>query len=135
MSRKSKNEIKHYAKVLKYPCGLVDIMASTEPDFGPKGWETAENYATPRPALGEHDRRSRSCETQGKDGPQALAEDVERSMRRARAKVRRLALANEFTYFVTLTLDQNMVDRYDVGAVVKKLNAWCSNAVQRRGLR
>ena len=135
MSRKEKNEIKHYAKVLKYPCGLVDIMASTEPDFGPKGWETAECYATPKPAGAKPDRRSRSGDSPERASPQALAEDVERSMRRARAKVRRLALANEFTYFVTLTLDQNMVDRYDMGAVVKKLNAWCSNAVQRRGLR
>ena len=64
-----------------------------------------------------------------------MAEDIERSMRRARAKVRRLALANEFRYFVTLTLDPAKVDSHDGAAVVKKLNAWASNAVQRNGLR
>ena len=83
----------------------------------------------------ESDPRSGSDENQGKRPRQALAEDIERSMRRARAKVRRLALANEFQYFVTLTLDEMMVDRYDMSAVVKKLNAWCSNAVQRHGLK
>ncbi|MBR5185519.1 MAG: hypothetical protein IKW19_04405, partial [Akkermansia sp.] len=37
-------------------------------------------------------------------------------------------------YFVTLTLDQNMVDRYDMAEITKKLNVWCSNQVQRNGL-
>lgn len=66
---------------------------------------------------------------------EAQAEDQERSMRRARAKVRRLALANSFRWFVTLTLDPQKVDRYDPAAVVRKLNQWCSNQVKRRGLR
>jgi hypothetical protein len=56
-------------------------------------------------------------------------------MRRARAKVRRLALSNEFKWFVTLTLDPEKVDSHDGAAVVKVLNQWCSNAVQRQGLR
>ena len=131
MSKKyEKSDIKHYAKMLRYPNGMVDIMASTETDFGPKGYEAAEDYS--RPICGVRERSERTKTT---DRPQALAEDIERSMRRARAKVRRMALSNDFQYFVTLTLDQMMVDRYDMGAVVKKLNAWCSNMVQRKGLR
>ena len=55
-------------------------------------------------------------------------------MRRARAKVRRLALSNDFRWFVTLTLDPQKVDRYDPAAVVRKLNQWCSNQVKRKGL-
>ena len=129
MSRKEISDVKHFAKVIEYPCGIMDIMACSNPVFGPKGYEKAEDYSRPGLSLGEPERRSRSGETQ------ALAEDVERSMRRARAKVRRLALANEFRFFVTLTLDEMMVDRYDMGAIVKKLNAWCSNMVQRHGLR
>lgn len=58
-----------------------------------------------------------------------------RSMRRARAKVRRLALANEFSYFVTLTLSPDEVDRYDAAAIMKRVNRWLSNMVQRHGLR
>ena len=57
-----------------------------------------------------------------------------RSMRRARAKVRRLALANEFSYFVTLTLSPEEVDRYDCQAIMKRVNRWLSNMVQRHGL-
>lgn len=57
-------------------------------------------------------------------------------MRRARAQVRRLALANEFRWFVTLTLDQKVVgDRCDPANVVRRLNTWLSNMVQRQGLR
>ena len=127
--------VKHTAKAFIYPCGVMDILASTEPDFGDKGWEAAENYSEPCPARVRSDQRSCSEQNPSRDKPQALAEDIQRSMRRARAKVRRLALANEFRYFVTLTLDPAQVDSHDGAAVVKKLNAWASNAVQRHGLR
>lgn len=142
--RAEKAEAKHFAKAFIYPCGVMDIMASTEPDFGPKGWEAAEDYARAQRARARTKDGAGESEAEpapeedaspcsGK--PQALAEDVERSMRRARAKVRRIALANEFRYFVTLTLDPAKVDSHDGAAVVRKLNTWASNAVQRQGLR
>lgn len=68
-------------------------------------------------------------------GKKAEGEDMERSMRRARAKLRRLALANDFEYFVTLTLDPAKVDRYDGAAVMKVVNRWLDNMVRRHGLR
>lgn len=129
--------VKHSAKAYIYPCGVMDIVASTQPDFGPKGWEHAEQYQWARRLLpgAAEDPRSGSEEGDKRAEPQAAAEDMQRSMRRARAKVRRIALANDFRYFVTLTLDPAKVDSHDGAAVVKKLNAWCSNAVQRHGLR
>ena len=128
MSRTEKNAIKHYGKILRYPCGIVDIMACSDPVFGSKGWEDADAWASAksnRHGAGDHARKSADPE----------GEDLQRSMRRARAKVRRLALANDFRWFVTLTLDPMKVDRESPEAVTKKLNAWCSNMVQRRGLR
>lgn len=68
-------------------------------------------------------------------GKKAEGADMERSMRRARAKLRRLALANDFEYFVTLTLDPAKIDRYDGAAVTKALGRWCDNMVRRHGLR
>lgn len=68
-------------------------------------------------------------------GKKAEGQDMERSMRRARAKLRRLALANDFEYFVTLTLDPARIDRYDGAAVVKALGRWADNMVRRHGLR
>lgn len=68
-------------------------------------------------------------------GKKSEGADMERSMRRARAKLRRLALANDFEYFVTLTLDPAKIDRYDGAAVTKALGRWCDNMVRRHGLR
>lgn len=117
--------VKHYAKIYTYPGGIQDIIASTSPDFGAKGWEESGANAKWRAPAGAHERKC--ADPKG--------EDIERSMRRARAKLRRLALANEFRWFVTLTIDPQKCDSFDGAAVVKKLNAWCSNMVQRKGLR
>ena len=113
--------VKHYAKIYTYPGGIQDIVASSEPDFGAKGWEKS----------GENAKR---CKRERKSSD-PKGEDLERSMRRARSKLRRLALANDFRWFVTLTFNPEKVDSFDAAAVVKKLNAWCSNMVQRKGLR
>lgn len=55
-------------------------------------------------------------------------------MRRARAQLRDIALCTPFRYFVTLTLDQTKVDRYDVEVITKRLNTWLDNRVRRKGL-
>lgn len=114
--------VKHYAKIYTYPCGIQDIVASSAPDFGAKGWE--KSGADTSKCKQKHERKS--ADPKG--------EDLERSMRRARGKLRRLALANDFRWFVTLTFNPEKVDSFDAAAVVKKLNAWCSNMVQRKGL-
>lgn len=124
--RTQKQNIKHYAKIISYPCGVVDMVASSNPDFGDPSWELSEDFSHPKISY-------KSSEHRKSEDPKG--EDLERSMRRARAKLRRLALSNDFRWFVTLTLDPAKVDSHDGAAVVKKLNAWCSNMVQRRGLK
>ena len=129
------DSVEYTGKAYIYPCGVVDILASTSPDFREKGWELSDKWSK-APIFLPSDQEQSDC-LEGKEEKSAAAalEDMERSMRRARAKVRRIALANDFKYFVTLTLDPEKVDSHDGSAVVKKLNAWCSNAVQRHGLR
>jgi len=133
MARTDKSHVKYYAKSYVYPCGVMDIMASSDPIFSEKGWEVADNWSTAKKAINAA-LDQQSCPDAGTKR-EAEAEDIQRSMRRAKAKVRRIALANDFKYFVTLTLDPEKVDRYSGEAVVKKLNAWASNAVQRNGLK
>ena len=58
----------------------------------------------------------------------------DRAMRRARARVRDIALSNPFSHFVTLTLAPDQVDRYDPGAIGKRLRVWLDNQVRRKGL-
>ena len=127
-----KDSIKHHAKIYTYPCGIMDIVASSEPDFGSKGWERSEDYSRPKREIRGVDHVD---DQPTERRPGAAMEDLERSMRRARSKVRRIALSNDFRYFVTLTIDPSKVDSCDGSAVVKKLNAWCSNMVQRHGLK
>lgn len=111
---------KTYAKIYEYPDGSYDIVTSTEKKF-------KEKTLDKKPRKAPQERLER-VQLQGK------AEDVERAMRRARANVRRLALANEFKYFVTLTVDPAKIDSYDVAAVQRRLSQWLSNHVRRHGL-
>ncbi len=60
---------------------------------------------------------------------------AEESRRRARAKVRDIALCNQFTHMFTWTLDPKLVDRYDPEQVYKKVRPFLSNMTQRKDFR
>lgn len=124
IDRKNGKDIYHNAIVYTYPDGNADIICSSEPIFREPGWEEAASEK-PLPLSG----------TKREKGKKAEGADMERSMRRAKAKLRRLALANDFAYFVTLTLDPAKIDRYDGAAVTRALGQWCDNMVRRHGLR
>lgn len=113
------------AIIYSYPSGDYDIVCAAERMFKASGWETA--FAAEKP----HAVRPAAREK----GKKAEGDDAMRSMRRARAKLRRLALANSFDYFVTLTLDEKEVDRYDAKAIMQRVNRWLDNMVRRHGLR
>ena len=122
IDRKNGRDICHNAIIYRYEDGGMDTICCSEPIFREPGWEAADKDAAPRGAAREA-------------GKKAEGADMERSMRRARAKLRRLALANQFAYFVTLTLDPAKIDRYDGASVTKALSQWCDNMVRRHGLR
>lgn len=119
---KEKQEIGGNAILYRYPGGLMDIVCASEKWFSGPGWEAAEDFGSL-----DHAKRA--------PGKKSDGADMLRSMRRARANLRRLALANNFQYFVTLTLDPQKIDRYDGAAVTKVLNRWCDNMVRRHGLK
>lgn len=118
------DEVTHFSKVYRYPCGVMDIISSTRPVFRAEGWEAA-GWKQPPPQPPQTRQKQEATQ----------AADMERSMRRARARVRRLALSNDFRWFVTLTLDPAKIDRYDPAQVVRKLSQWCNNQVKRHGLK
>ena len=118
-------EIGGNAIVYTYPTGDFDIVCAAERIFIPPGWEDAGWTETPP------EKRPKGREA----GKKSSGDDLMRSMRRARAKLRRLALSNSFSYFVTLTLDKERIDRYDPAAIMKKVNVWLDNMVRRHGLR
>ena len=129
MERKSVREISSCARMKTWPDGTFEILASDRPVFREPGWERVDYWA---PESG----RPRRNDSGSAGGEQPPAEtDAERAARRARVRVRDLARANEWSYFVTLTLDAARVDRYDMPAITKKLNRWLDNHVRRDGLR
>lgn len=122
--RNNVNDVCSYTKVKTYPNGCVDVLCCEKPIFRREGWEA------PFGSFAEGKQRPKQRRNDGDSSG-----DVLRATRRAKARVREIALANDFDYFVTLTLDQSKVDRYDVGAITRKLKTWCDNQVRRAGLR
>lgn len=107
------------ARIKTYPNGTQQILVCDRAIFGGIGWEQkGGGHQVDEPP------RTR------RDDPESLL----RSVRRARAKVRDLALCTDFKYFVTLTLDKSKIDRYDVKEITKKLRVWADNHVRRHGL-
>lgn len=127
MGRLSQNDLMANAILYQYPNGCLDIVCASDKRFAPPGWEETEDYS----------RIGRDSALSGKreKGKKSEGDDMLRSMRRARANLRRLALANGFDYFVTLTLDPAKIDRFDGAAVTRALSQWCDNMVRRHGLR
>ncbi|MBR5185663.1 MAG: hypothetical protein IKW19_05130, partial [Akkermansia sp.] len=122
---KNVHEISHNVLRYEYPDGSMDILCCTAPIFREPGWEIS----------GWDDGRVQPLPSPREKGKKSEGADMDRSMRRARAKLRRLALANGFDFFVTLTLDPAKIDRYDGAAVTRALNQWTDNMVRRHGLR
>lgn len=91
-------------------------MVASRPVFRDPGWEDE------KPSSRRKGNNSNTCS------------NISRSMRRAKAAIREISLCNRFSYFVTLTLNKEMVDRYDMSAITRKLNSWLDNCVRRKGL-
>lgn len=127
LGKSTRQDLKSNAIVYTYPSGDVDIICASDKVWMPQGWELSEDFS--------RQGRSGPAPAKREKGKKSDGEDMLRSMRRARSKLRRLALSNEFDYFVTLTLDPEKIDRYDGAAVTKALGRWCDNMVRRHGLR
>ena len=124
---KNVSELSHNAVVYTYPDGSQDIICASAQMIHEPGWELSGKW--------DSDKVKSVVKPIREAGVKSEGENMLRSMRRARAKLRRLALANDFQYFVTLTLDASKIDRYDGQAVVKALSRWADNMVRRCGLR
>lgn len=128
MKRKPDTLIYHTQRIKEYPAaGVWECLTASRPIFREPGWERAYDKPLPLSAASERPKRDRS---HGEPSP----ENIARAVRRARVALRDYALSTEFRYFVTLTLDASKVDRFDMVEITKKMQAWCSNMVQRHGL-
>ena len=120
--KKTLDEIRHNQRIMEYPQGFLEVLTCSRPIFREAGYEAA-NF--------EEEKQNR---IRFPPDEETRRENLSRAVRRAKQNLRDLALCNEMKYFVTLTLDQAVIDRFDMGAITRKLNTWCSNQVQRSGL-
>lgn len=124
VGRMSSTDIQGNGIVYAYPSGDFDILCASDMLFTEDGYEPAEGK-----------RREGAAPAAREAGKKSEGADMLRSARRARSKLRRLALSNEFSHFVTLTLDPAKIDRCDPVSVQRALSTWLSNMVQRHGLK
>ena len=130
--------IKYAGRLKKYPDGSFELLCCNRPVFREKGWEQqdADLRKAERRKAAEIQRDLVEIGWAQPEGPKApTAASTERAARRAAAKVRDIALCNDFRWFVTLTLDAARVDRYDIREITRKLNNWLDNQVRRKGLK
>lgn len=149
---KKRQEITHTGRLKEYPDGTCEIMVFSRPVFKEKGWEEADGFIQEERLVVDgqefrwiRDRKQEAKaaeaaeaaegEEAGSEAPGPSPENLDRAARRAAGRLRDLVLCNDFQWFVTLTLDREKVDRYDVKEITRKLNTWLDNQVRRRGLR
>ena len=114
---RSRSEIAHNAKISLYPDGRHRLITCTKDIFLPPGWEHFEDKEkVPKP------------QTKGNE----VRDD---NVRRAKQKVQDISRLNDFSHFVTWTLDKGVIDRYDQSEVSKRLKKFLNNMAQRRGLK
>lgn len=138
--------VMHNTRIKRYPDGSADIVVGSRPFGGGEAAAEPQRYdyivlpsplprQTAEEAYAELERDAIQCDGVDTEAQErAAAANRARAQRRARVAVRDLGLCNEWSYFVTLTLDRRRVDRYDPAAVVKKMKSWLDNRVRRDGL-
>lgn len=57
------------------------------------------------------------------------------SLKRSRDKAFDIALCNDFKYFITFTLDEKKISRYDTTEISRKLKNWLDNKVRRNNFK
>lgn len=143
----TKNQVYTNARCVTYPDGSSLVMVADKPIFRRSGFVLASDVSRHGQShlellrvfaeLSEPELEMIRLEHEGKalELPDVRKEDNrKRAMRRAKSALRDMVRANDWDYFVTLTLDQTKVDRYDAAAVTRKFSQWADNQVRRHGL-
>lgn len=112
-------EISSNARILDYPCASSVLQVANSSIFRAPGWEARERpYLVP-------------SKGQGKDPERAAIS----SKYRAKREVRDIAMCNRFDWFMTWTLDGNIIDRYGVEGIRKAVLTWLKNASYRKNFQ
>lgn len=137
------DEVLHNRRIKINPLNgeILEDVCSSRPIFNPTHAVRRDRTGTsPDAVSGEHQGVSEDLrhdpERDGESAADAERNDsVKRAAARARKQLFELCACNDFDLFFTLTLNAEMIDRYDYKEAVRKLQTWLDNRVRRRGLR
>lgn len=111
----------HYNLRIKEFPDYLKLTCFSRPIFNPDG---VERYDKEKESKVQSEKRTYDTENTRKD-----------SLKRTKDKAMEIAFANDWTYFVTLTLDKSKISRTDPVEVGKKLKTWLNNKAKRIGLK
>lgn len=141
-------EIKYNCRIKYFPNNQIKIACFSKPIFNPHKAEVRQEEK-PFESLREYDPATGKMSYKFIEGKTIIdpftgeifpfteyKEKKEREIRpdnikRAIDKAFEIGLSNNFKYFITLTLDQQKIDRYDTKAIYKKLRTWLTHRVTR----
>lgn len=134
--------LSYNCRIKRYPDGSAEIIAAPTAFGGgdvvrePQRYDHIDTASSLTPEeryeILERDAIQSDGADHGEDARKRASRA--RAQRRARVSVRDIGQSNDWSYFVTLTLDRRRIDRYDAAEVVKHLNSWLDNRVRRDGL-
>ena len=112
---------------------VIEDMCCSRPVFNPTGAVLRKPSSfSPNEKLD----CGKLCEETVENEPAQGASDAQRrAARRARKQLYELCACTDFDFFFTLTLNKEVIDRYDYKAIVRKFGQWADNHVRRHGLR
>lgn len=153
-SRSAAMEPLHNCRIKRYPDGSAAIVAASAPFGGGEVRQEPSRYDRDGVPQDIWDVLGISSVQRQEDAYEALERaaiqddgvderaagararaNLDRARRRARSAVRDLGMCNDWSWFVTLTLDPQRINRYDPAEVVRHLNHWLDNHVRRHGLK
>lgn len=122
------DDVMKNAKVKFTKDGMCRVTAFTRPIYKSVGYEVNESW-----------QRAEVLQHSDNAPPVVIVGSTDRkrvdSLKRAKDKIFEISACNDWDYMVTLTLDKEKVDRYDSKEIVKPMQKWLDNMVQRRGLK
>lgn len=133
-------EVIRYSTRLKYyGDDLTEIMMCSKAVFNPNGKSKCSSQrGRKKKNVCSNERLKAEVEVVevGENDKEASNDSLERSKRRARKNVFDYAMCNpDLNLFITFTLDQKKIDRFNYKNIIKKLNNWLDNRVRRKGLK
>lgn len=128
--RVSQYDAWHNAQVREYPDGTTIVTVFDRAIIRERGLEAVggERRSPDDGEAGDGGEAERPSEES------RAAANLARARRRARRAVYDYAMSTDFEYFVTLTVDEKRLNRYDAGEVFRHLHNWLDNHVRRNGL-